>query len=187
MAQHQTGVSPAAKKGVVLLLLIAGVILLILVLVPKKGPQGPRIIGEGDRAPEFRLPGFDGKQVGLSDFRGKVVMVHFWATWCPPCVEELPTIDKLYRDFFGKDFQILAVSVDEDGARSVSDFMQRNRMNLPVLLNPDRSVAGKYGTFKFPETYIVDRSGIVKFKVIGPHDWNDPVARKAIQDMITAR
>ncbi len=186
MAQ-QTGVSSAAKKTVILLFLIAAVVLLILVLVPKKGPQGPRIVREGDRAPEFRLSGLDGKQVGLSDFRGKVVMVHFWATWCPPCVEEITTIEKLHRDFFGKDFQILAVSVDEDGAGSVSSFMQRNRLGLSVLLNPDRSVAGRYGTFKFPETYIVDRTGFVKSKVIGPHDWNDPVARKAIQDLITAR
>ncbi len=186
MAGQQTGITPAAKKTIILLFLIAAVVLLVLVLVSKKG-SGPKIIQKGDLAPDFRLSGLDGRQVSLSALRGKVVMVHFWATWCPPCVDEIPTIDKLYRDSLGTDLEILAVSVDEGGADAVGSFMQRNKLGLPVLLNPDRSVAGSYGTFKFPETYIVDRSGVVRIKVIGPHDWNDPTARKAIQDMLAAR
>src|SRR5574337_1276974 len=176
------------KKQLVFLvvLILIGALFAAGYILTANGPAKKKIIESGDRAPEFRLQAQDGRLVSLSEFRGKVVMVHFWATWCPPCVEEIPTIEKLYRDFPGTDFEILAVSVDENGAGAVSSFTQRNNLRLPVLLDPDRATAGSYGTFKFPETYIVDRSGVVKFKVIGPHDWNDPAARKAIRDMIAA-
>jgi len=146
--------------------------------------QRVKIIREGDRAPEFRVLALDGKAVSLSSYRGKVVMVHFWATWCPPCVEELPTLERLYRASIGKDLEILAVSVDEGGADAVGQFMRKNRFALPVLLNPDQSVARQYGTFKFPETYIVDRDGIVRRKIIGAADWMSPAAQEIIQAMV---
>jgi peroxiredoxin len=143
-----------------------------------------KIIREGDRAPEFQLPSLDGKMVHLSSYRGKVVMVHFWATWCPPCVEELPTLERLFRAYFGKDLEILAVSVDEGGAGAVGQFMQKNRLALPVLLNPDQSVSRSYGTIKFPETYLVDRDGVVRRKVIGAVDWASPEALQIIQALL---
>jgi peroxiredoxin len=143
-----------------------------------------KVIREGDRAPEFRLASLEGKAVDLSSYRGRVVMVHFWATWCPPCVEELPTLERLYRAYFGKDLEILAVSVDEGGAGAVVQFMQKNRFSLPVLLNPDQSVSRAYGTFKFPETYLVDREGVVRKKVIGAVDWMSPTAQQVIQAML---
>jgi peroxiredoxin len=183
--QRGTGaISTTAKRGIVLAILIAAAVLLFLLLVAKEGPRATKVIREGDQAPEFRLSGLDGKQTGLSDYRGKVVMVHFWATWCPPCVEELPTLDRMYRSLSGKGFELLAVSVDEGGEKTVASFMQRNRLTLPVLLNPGGSVARSYGTFKFPETYLLDRSGIVRYKVIGPADWSLPATVKAIRDMI---
>jgi peroxiredoxin len=153
----------------------------------KGGKGGNKIITNGARAPEFRLPAPDGRQVSLSDLRGKVVMVHFWATWCPPCVEELPTLAKLHQDLKGADFEMLAVSVDEGGADAVTAFMKKNGLDVPVLLDPDRSTAELYGTFKFPETYIVDREGIVRHKAIGPRDWTDPAALQFLKDMIAAR
>jgi peroxiredoxin len=146
-----------------------------------------KIIREGDQAPEFRLSALDGKSVSLSSHRGKVVMVHFWATWCPPCVEELPTLERLYRAYYGKDLEILAVSVDEGGAGAVGQFMERNRFALPVLLNPDQSVARQYGSFKFPETYLISRDGIVRKKVIGAADWMSPAAQEIIQAMVGKR
>jgi peroxiredoxin len=168
----------------VLVILVAAVGLLLLLLVAKEGPRTKKIIQEGDQAPEFRLSALDGKQSGLSDYRGKVVMVHFWATWCPPCVDELPTLERIYRSFDDRDFVLLAVSVDEGGAETVTTFMQRNRLTIPVLLNPGGSVAKSYGTFKFPETYLLDRRGIVRYKVIGAADWSLPVNVKAVRDMI---
>lgn len=183
--QSGTGaLSTAAKRGVLLLILAVLAGLLFLFLIAKEGPQSNKIIQEGDHAPEFRLSALDGKQVGLSDYRGKVVMVHFWATWCPPCVEELPVLDRMYRSLAGRDFEVLAVSVDEGGAESVASFVKKNAPSLPVLLDPGASVAHSYGTFKFPETYILDRSGIVRYKVIGEADWSNPEVVKAVRNMI---
>jgi peroxiredoxin len=182
--RSRTGIGSAAKQWIMLSMVIVAAGLLLFFFLAKEEPRGAKIIREGDQAPEFRLSTVDGKQISLSDFRGKVVMVHFWATWCPPCVEEIPTLERVYRGFLGKDFELLAVNVDEGGAEAVTSFMQRNRLTLPVLLNPGGSVAKSYGTFKFPETYILDRNGIVRYKVIGPADWSLPDNLKAISDMI---
>lgn len=151
-----------------------------------KGPVRTVVV-EGAPAPEFRLPALDGKLLSLSDFRGKVVMVHFWATWCPPCVEEIPTLETLYRKFINKDFEILAVSVDEGGAPAVTGFADRNGLSFPLLLDPGKSISGLYGTYKFPETYLVDQQGIVRYKAIGPRDWTNPANVKVVQDLIEAR
>ncbi|OGW37574.1 MAG: hypothetical protein A2010_11140 [Nitrospirae bacterium GWD2_57_9] len=186
MTSEPTGknVSPAAKKGLVLFLIaVAAVSVVIAFLSQDRPPRGPRIISEGDRAPGFSVVALDGRNISLADLRGKVVMLHFWATWCPPCVDEIPTIEKLYRTLPGKDFEILAVSVDEEGAETVNAFLQQNKLTLPVQLDPRRAVAGLYGTFKYPETYIIDRSGVVRYKVIGPRNWDDPVTLKALRDL----
>jgi len=148
---------------------------------------GTKIITSGDRAPEFRLQKFDGGFVSLSDLRGKVVMVHFWATWCPPCVEEIPALDRLHHSSLGKDFEMLAVSVDEGGAGAVAAFIQKNKLNIPVLFDPGRDIAGLYGTYKFPETYIVDRQGVVRYKAIGPRDWTEPSNIQILRNIIEAR
>ncbi len=176
-----------AKKNVLVVTLIAIVGLFLLFLFAKEGSRSIKIIHEGDLAPEFRLQALDGRVVSLADFRDKVVMVHFWATWCPPCVEEMPTLEQLYRLSGSTEFAILAVSVDEGGAGAVAEFMQRNGLSLPALLDPGRSVAGLYGTFKFPETYIVDRRGVVKHKVIGPRDWTSPANMNVIRGLIEAK
>jgi peroxiredoxin len=148
---------------------------------------GNKIIASGDLAPEFRLQKSDSGSVSLADLRGKVVMVHFWATWCPPCVEELPTLDRLHNSTLGKDFEMLAVSVDEGGAGAVVPFIQKNGLNLPVLFDPGGVVARLYGTYKFPETYILDRAGVVRYKAIGPRNWTDPANIQALRNVIEAR
>ncbi len=177
-----------SSKQIVFLVVIALTVLVFAAsFFIRAKPSANRIITNGDRAPEFRLPALNGQYVNLSDFRGKVVMVHFWATWCPPCVEELPTLSKLYQDFRGKDFEMLAVSVDEGGVEAVTSFMQRNGLNVPVLLDTTHAIAAQYGTFKFPETYILDREGIVRYKVIGPRDWRDSAALELLRNMIDAR
>ncbi len=132
---------------------------------------GNKIIGVGDRAPEVSLQAIDGRTVRLAEYRGKVVLVHFWATWCPPCVEELPTLERFSRQVLGSDIEVLAISVDESG-ESLKDFLNKNKVHFPVLRDPDRAAAGSYGTLKFPETYVVGRDGVVRYKVIGPMDWS---------------
>jgi peroxiredoxin len=130
-----------------------------------------KIIGVGDRAPEVRLQSVDGKTMSLADYRGKVVLVHFWATWCPPCVEEVPTLERFYQQVFGTDIEVLAISVDESD-EVLKAFLDKNKVHFPVLRDPGRSAAGSYGTLKFPETYVVGRDGMVRYKVIGPMDWS---------------
>ena len=179
--------SNSTKQVVFLAVLVLCAVLFVAGYVVLSRPSTKKIITSGDRAPDFQLPDLNGQAVTLSALRGKVVMVHFWATWCPPCVEEIPTLAKLYRQFTGKDFIMLAVSVDEGGAGAVTAFMQRNRLDLPVLLDPDRATAASYGTFKFPETYIVDREGTVRYKMIGARDWTDPAAVQIVQNIIQGK
>ncbi len=183
----QEAKSKSTKHIVFLVVIVLFVSLFVAGYIVKDRRGERKIITNGDRAPEFRLPAPNGQYVSLADLRGKVVMVHFWATWCPPCVEELPTLAKLYGELMGKDFELLAVSVDEGGAQAVASFLQQNGLNVPVLLDPEWSTAGRYGTFKFPETYILDREGIVRYKVIGPRDWQDPAAVQPLQNMIAVR
>jgi peroxiredoxin len=175
------------KQIVFLTILVVVVLVFGASFFIKVKPSANKIITTGDRGPEFTLPAPNGRSVSLSDFRGKVVMVHFWATWCPPCVEELPTLAKMNQSLAGKDFELLAVSVDEGGADAVTSFMQRNNLNVPVLLDTSHAVSSQYGTYKFPETYILDREGIVRYKVIGPRDWREPAALQLLQNMIASR
>jgi peroxiredoxin len=175
------------KKNALVVIIVVLAAVGALFFFGQNSGQRTKIIREGDRAPEFSIPSLDGKPVSLSSFRGKAVMVHFWATWCPPCVEELPTLERLYRGNFGRDLEILAVSVDEGGAAAVVPFMQKNRFALPILLNPDQSVSRAYGTFKFPETYLVDREGVVRKKVIGAVDWMSPAAQEIIQALVARK
>jgi peroxiredoxin len=175
------------KQVIFLFVLVIFVALVVVGYLVKDKPAGRKIITSGDRAPDFRLPTSDGRQVSLSDFRGKTVMVHFWATWCPPCVEEMPALDKLNKALAGTDFVMLAVSADEGGVEAVAPFMQSNRLSLPVLFDPGGEVAGLYGTFKFPETYIVDREGVVRYKVIGSRDWAEPANIQSMRELVGAR
>jgi len=171
------------KKTVLLVVIVMLAVIGLLYGITRVGGKRQMIFREGDRAPEFSLPTLDNKIVNLSSYRGKVVMVHFWATWCPPCVEEIPVLEQLYRAMAGQDFEILAVSVDEGGPEVVGPLSARNKLTFPVLLSPDRSAASLYGTFKFPETYVLDREGIVRIKAIGPKDWMYPENLRVIKEM----
>jgi peroxiredoxin len=171
-------------KKVLLIILAVLVLAAMLFLFGRQRWQRSPAIQVGDAAPEFRLPSPDGAAVSLSSFRGKVVMVHFWATWCPPCVEELPALERLYRSLLDKDLVLLAISVDEGGPGVVSEFMKRNGVSFPVLLDPKRSMARRYGSFRTPETYLVDRNGIVQKKIFGAMDWTQPQAIAMITGLL---
>lgn len=124
-------------------------------------------------APDFSLPTGDGtKTVKLSDLRGKWVFVNFWATWCPPCRDEMPSMEMLNRRFGlqGKDMVMLAISVDEDWAE-VNRFFGDTAPSFQVLWDRNKSVSRMYGTRKFPETYLIAPDGKVAAKFVGPRDW----------------
>lgn len=175
------------KKNALITIIVLLAIVGGLFFFGQNSGQRSTIIREGDVAPDFSLTSLQGKPVSLSSFRGRVVMVHFWATWCPPCVEEMPALEGLARTFVDRDFDILAVSVDEGGANAVASFMKKNRLSLPVLLSPDHAAATLYGTFKFPETYLVDRGGIVRKKLIGAVDWTRPEAQQFIRALLDGK
>jgi cytochrome c biogenesis protein CcmG, thiol:disulfide interchange protein DsbE len=126
----------------------------------------------GSAAPDFTVQ--DAKQsVKLSQFKGQIVVLNFWATWCPPCIEEMPSLVQMQQKMKDKGVTVLAVSVDvDDGA--YRRFLQDHNVNLLAVRDPDQKANDLYGTFKFPETYIIDRSGIVRRKFIGAVDWMEP-------------
>ena len=128
----------------------------------------------GQPAPDFTLPGLDGKMVSLSDYRGQVVLVNVWATWCPPCVGEMPSMEKLYRALKGTNFEILAVSIDALGKEAVAPFMKKYNLSFPALMDPDGTIKTLFQTTGVPESFIINQEGILIEKVIGPKDWAIP-------------
>ncbi|MDA3903764.1 MAG: TlpA disulfide reductase family protein [Desulfuromusa sp.] len=125
----------------------------------------------GKVAPDFTLTDMQGQQVSISQFRGKVVILNFWATWCPPCREEMPSMEKLYRDHQDQGLVMLAVNVEENGKGLVSKFLQKTPYSFPILLDSENTAQNAYGVFRLPESFIIDRNGIVVEKIIGGRDW----------------
>jgi cytochrome c biogenesis protein CcmG/thiol:disulfide interchange protein DsbE len=127
----------------------------------------------GKPIPEFTLPDLEGNTFRLSETRGSVVLVNFWATWCPPCVDEMPSLEKLYQTLEGKGLQVVAVSVDDD-LEVIERFREEHGLTFTILHDEGAKVANRFQTYKFPETYVVDRQGRLVWKIIGPRDWIAP-------------
>ncbi len=133
------------------------------------GTHPPRI---GSSAPDFTVQDSDHK-VTLSQFRGQVVVLNFWATWCPPCVEETPSLVKMQSRMKDKGVVVLAVSIDVDDA-AYHKFLKDYSVNMVTVRDEDQKTASLYGTHGWPESYIIDRNGIIRRKFIGPVEWNSP-------------
>src|SRR5487761_1388476 len=130
--------------------------------------QHPRQLGRA--APDFTIR--DGSQtLGLSQFRGKVVLLNFWATWCPPCIDELPSLMDLHRRM--PQLVILAVSMDSDG-QAYRNFLLENGIGFATIRNPSYRVAHLYGTYQIPESYVIDRRGHIVRKYVSAQDWTSP-------------
>lgn len=121
-------------------------------------------------AQNFVLPDLNGTQVSLADQHGKVVFLNFWATWCPPCRAEMPSMEKLYTKFKDNDFTILAVNLGENEAQ-VRAFKESFKLNFPILLDADSSTGMIYGAISVPTTYLIDRDGHIIGGALGPRDW----------------
>ena len=125
-------------------------------------------------ATDFTLDLLDGKSVKLSDYRGKLVFLNFWATWCPPCRSEMPAMQALYDKLKDRGFVILAVDLAEE-AGVVRDYIRANKLTFPVLLDTSGAVGGTYGAESIPTTYIVDREGRILARGIGAQwKWDSP-------------
>jgi cytochrome c biogenesis protein CcmG, thiol:disulfide interchange protein DsbE len=134
-----------------------------------RGSRPPRI---GTAAPTFTVQDSDGK-LALADFHGKVVVLNFWASWCAPCVEEMPSLVQLQQRFKDKGVTVVGVSIDVDGD-AYHKFLKDYKIDFPTVRDPDQKTSSLYGSFKWPETYIIDRDGMVRRKFIGAVEWNQP-------------
>ncbi len=139
----------------------------------------------GDVAPDFNLPGLDRSTVRLADYRGQVVVVNFWATWCPPCVEETPSLEKFSAETKPLGVTVIGVSVDEDAA-ALEKFVGDYHLTFPIARDPGGSLAARFGSFKFPETYILDRNGRVAEKIVGAINWQDPRMIQFVRNLAPA-
>ena len=132
------------------------------------GTRPPRI---GSNAPDFTVQDSQAK-VTLSQFRGQVVVLNFWATWCPPCVEEMPSLVEMQRRMKAKGVTVVAVSIDVDES-AYRQFVKDHAASLLTVRDPDQKTPSLYGTHGWPETFIIDRSGVMRRKFIGPVDWTE--------------
>ena len=133
------------------------------------GTRPPHI---GDAARDFSVQDSD-RKVSLDQFRGQVLVLNFWATWCPPCVEELPSLMSMQERTRAKGVVVLGISIDVDD-NAYHRFLQQRNVNFLTVRDPDQKVAGMYGTSGWPETYVIDRQGKLRRKFVGPVDWNSP-------------
>jgi peroxiredoxin len=136
------------------------------------------------QAPDFSFPGLDGNKISLGDQKGKIVLVNIWATWCPPCVEEMPSMEKLYQKFKGENFEILAVSIDETGQKAVAPFMKKTRLTFPALIDAEGTIKSTYKITGVPESFIIDKQGFLINKIVGPVDWATPKVFRYFGELI---
>lgn len=142
-----------------------------------------KIVQAGDSAPNFSVTTADGRTVTKDNFGGKLLVLNFWATWCPPCVEEFPSLNNLASQFKQQGVVVLGVSIDKNEA-AYKAFVQRNQPAFLVARDPEANIPTSYGSFKWPETYVIDRSGKVVQKYIGPRDWSDPAIVNSIKALL---
>jgi peroxiredoxin len=139
-----------------------------------------RIVEAGDSAPSFAITTDSGKQITKSDFGGKLLVLNFWATWCPPCVEEMPSLNEFARQVSKDGVVVLGVSIDQN-EQTYKQFLQQNRLAFETARDPEADIAADYGTFKWPETYVINSEGKVVEKHIGPKLWTDPTMLASIK------
>ena len=171
-------------------LTIAGIIVFLMVAMVGIGGAAAqdilpvakyKVIKLGELAPDFQLQDLNGRLVTLSELRGKVVLLNFWATWCGPCRVEMPAMEHLYQTFSRKDFEILAVSTDAQGVAITRPFQQENRLTFPILHDTDYRIGLIYGARSLPMTFMVDRQGVVRHQIFGARDWGASEAQQLVR------
>lgn len=152
------------------LALLGAVAVLYVFAMPSYRQGEPSMAGRV--APDFALE-LDGKAMQLSDLRGKVVVLNFWATWCPPCVEEMPSLIALHQRIADRGGMVLGVSLDDDEA-AYERFLTEHGVVFPTYLDAGKAIPATYGTAMYPESYVIGRDGRIVRKVVGPQDWISP-------------
>lgn len=168
-------------------------LLLVLAVTSLPGPTGAEdplkaldLIkpGQARLARDFTLSTPNNGSLRLADLRGRVVFLNFWATWCPPCREELPGMERLYQKHRAKGLVVVGLSMDSDGASVVTPFLKEHRLTFPVGLDPKMTVASLYGVRALPSTFIIDRSGHIASIAIGPRDWDGKASHALFESML---
>ncbi len=133
---------------------------------------------------DFTLPDLHGQTIRLSDLRGQVVLINFWATWCPPCRAEMPSMHALYQDYQKKGFEILAITGDVEGKRIVAPFIEKRGFTFPVLLDPRGVVGGRLRVRGIPASYLLDKQGRIVGVEVGARNWNRAEARQLLDRLL---
>ena len=162
---------------------IAMGVMVVLLITAIYAPLHETLVQVGDTAPDFSIKADNGRTYTRADFGGKLLILNFWATWCPPCREELPSLDALQRTLGPKGLVVLAVSVDKD-EKLYRTFLEVNRVAITTARNPSQDINREYGTVQFPESYIIDRNGKVVEKIISSTNWMDERMVSHVQSLL---
>ena len=139
----------------------------------------------GGPPPALALKGLDGAAHRLADYRGKVVLVNFWATWCGPCRDEMPSIQELKDKLAGKPFVVLAVNLDEPESR-IRKFLSQMKLDFPILLDPEREAARAWGARILPASYVIGPDGRIRYSLVGELDWGHDIVVSRISELLPA-
>lgn len=161
---------------------LIGVLLFAVVLVII-GSFRERVVTVGDTAPDFSIVTDSGRKITLADFGGKLLVLNFWATWCPPCVEEMPSLEAFARELGGSGVVVVGISVDKS-EKAYRDFLRKANVSFQTARDPAARISIDYGTFKYPETYIIDSKGKVVQKIIGPTNWTDQTTINYVKSLL---
>jgi len=159
------GIDKALRVGILLL-----TVALVAVVV---STLRDRLVVAGDSAPGFEVTTDSGKKISVDNFGGRLLIVNFWATWCPPCINELPALNALAAELKRDGVVVVGISVDKD--KAVYDrFLKKVKLNFETSRDPGADISADYGTFKYPETYVISRDGKVLEKFINEQPWMSP-------------
>ena len=170
------------------------ILIICLLLLIAMGPSLPGDTADGisplnsdkiinSKAPDFTLKDMNGKTVSLSAFKGKVVLLNFFATWCPPCRAEMPALNKLYHALKHRGLEVVAVSTDRS-INDIKDFLEKNRVDFPVLFDADRTATKQYRVFSMPTTFLINKNGMIVEKFYGEYDWTEPETKGKIEKQL---
>lgn len=192
---------PWIKRGVALLVILLSVgagFMLSRFFPPTKGAFGSKpdqtealywnVSGApqvGQEAPDLVFKSYEGKNYKLSDLRGKVVILNFWASWCPPCREEIPSMDAVYKELKNKGLVIVAVSINQGGKKDIDQFKRELPFSFPVALDPEAKAAKTYRVTSIPTTFIIDRQGKIADKGVGAVDWSSLKAKELLAKLLS--
>ena len=160
---------------------LVGLALTAALVAPRTHFEAPR---ESQPAPNFPLT-LNGQVTELAALRGRVVVLNFWATWCPPCVDEMPSLQRLHESLSDEGLVVLGISVDESRA-AYENFLRTHGITFPNHHDPEKRISTLYGTFMYPETYIISKNGLLVRKVIGPLEWDGLSVMQFLQDLLDA-